>query len=416
MKKLFFSYFLFLNLNYLFAQTIDSIYINPSEIKDIVSILASDSLKGRGNYTIELAKAADYIAKKFTVFGLQTFPGWSTLQRPFYTFDTKVARDIVRWNGKKLDTHDFIYLTTEIIPTSKTLTDFKMIEIENSLPDSFFCHNLYESDVLIWIKKKLSDKEDILSETAVFKTDILKHNTLIVSNENKPENLLLRLNNNYYENILLNIVGVLPGKSKPEEVVIFSAHYDHVGTEIKGIEDGIYNGANDNASGVAALLMLAKYYTAQNNNERTLIFCAFSGEELGLLGSGAFVNYINPKIVKAVVNMDMVGIPQNGKNHICITGEWNSKFAKIFQKNLSTSKSNIVVDRDKSVDLFKRSDNYSFFLKGIAAHTIMSSDDFDNCYHQPCDEVKQLDIKHIGTVIKAIIQGCSTIVRGEDTP
>lgn len=415
-KNIFLFLVSFLSVCQLSAQNADSIYVDQSEIKDIVSILASDSLKGRGNHTIELAKAADYIAKKFTAFGLQTFPGWSTFQRPFYMFATNAARDILRWNGKKLDTHDFTYLTTEIIPTSKTLTDFKIIEIENNLPDSFFYYNSYETDVLIWIKKKLSKEEELLSNNAVFRTDLFKHNVLIVANENRPENLLLRLNNNYYENILLNIVGVLPGKSKPGEVIIFSAHYDHIGTEIKGINDGIYNGANDNASGVAALLMLAQYYTIQDNNERTLVFCAFSGEELGLLGSKVFVNYINPKIVKAVINMDMIGIPQKGKNHVVITGPYNSRLSKIFRKNLSTFKSNMIVDPDNSKDLFERSDNYPFALKGVAAQTILSCDDFDDCYHQPCDEVKRLDIEHIRTVIKAIIQGCSTIVSGESTP
>ncbi len=417
LKTIFFIVSYILTGSRLFAQTADSIHIDQSEIKDILSFLASDSLKGRGNYTIELAKAANYIAKKFTAIGLEPFMGWPTLHQPFQTFDKKaVARDIIQWNTKELDAHDFIYLTTEIIPTTKTLADFKIIEIENTLPDSFFYYNSYDSGVLIWIKKKLSKKEDILPNTAIIRTDLLKHNILIVANENRPEKLLLHLNTDYYKNMLLNIVGVLPGKSKSDEVVIFSAHYDHLGAEIKRLEDGIYNGANDNASGLATLLMLAQYYAKESNNERTLIFCAFAGEELGLIGSRVFVNYVDPKTVKAVINMDMVGIPQNGKKHIFITGASYSNFADIFRKELFNSHNNFIVDFYESEDMFKRSDNYSFAVKGIPAHNFMSIDDRDPCYHKPCDEVNRLDIPYMEILIKAIIQGCGSIISNKTTP
>ena len=350
---------------------------------------------------------------------LQPFPDCLNFHQPFSIFNTNITRDVLLWNNKLLNTNDYIYLTNAITPLPKTLANFKIIQVENNLPDSFFYYNAYEDDVLIWIKKKLFEKESIVPKTAVFKSDAFKHNVLIVANEHKPESLSLCLNDAYYKNVLLNMVAMLPGKSRPNEVVIFSAHYDHLGAKAKDSGDNgdnIYNGANDNAAGVAALLSLAQYYATQNNNERTIIFCAFAGEELGLVGSKLFVDDINTKAVKAVINMDMIGIPQMGKNHIFITGSWNSTFSKIFRKNLSTLGSNVIVDRDRSVDLFKRSDNYSFFQKGIAAYTIMSSTDQDDCYHQPCDEVKRLDIQHIATIIKSIVQGCSTIVSGGSTP
>ena len=94
-----------------------------------------------------------------------------------------------------------------------------------------------------------------------------------------------------------NIVGMLPGKSKPGELILFSAHYDHEGVFDRGKKkDSILNGANDNASGTTALLMLAKYFAQKNDNERTILFCAFAGEELGLLGSKDFVNHVDPAL------------------------------------------------------------------------------------------------------------------------
>jgi Zn-dependent M28 family amino/carboxypeptidase len=119
-----------------------------------------------------------------------------------------------------------------------------------------------------------------------------------------------------------NVAAILPGKTKPNEWVVFSAHYDHIGTKYtssfsltteKGNPepgDTIYNGANDNASGIAALILLARYFAAANNNARTIVFAAFSGEELGLFGSMAIANSMkNFDSVVAMINMDMIGVP-----------------------------------------------------------------------------------------------------------
>lgn len=109
----------------------------------------------------------------------------------------------------------------------------------------------------------------------------------------------------------------MPGKSKPEEFIIFCSHYDHVGTTNTNLygrfcrvkqddkKDGIYNGANDNASGTSAVILLAKYFAAKNQNERTILFFPFSGEEICLKGSYNFSSKINPEKIKAVVNIEM---------------------------------------------------------------------------------------------------------------
>jgi hypothetical protein len=76
----------------------------------------------------------------------------------------------------------------------------------------------------------------------------------------------------------------------------------------------------------------------------------------------------------------------------------------------------VLSERDEAKMLFKRSDNYPFATKGIPAHTIMSSDDDDECYHKVCDEVKRIDINNMTEIIKAIIIGCRTIISGTDTP
>lgn len=210
---------------------------------------------------------------------------------------------------------------------------------------------------------------------------------------------------------LYNVVAVLPGKSRATEMVIFSAHYDHIGEE----NGSIYNGANDNASGTTALLLLADYFARRADNERTLLFCAFAGEEMGLLGSKAFAETLEPDSVVAVINIEMIGITSVGRNAFYFTGAGYSNLQDIFKKNLGKGYK-IRREPDYSKELFSRSDNFPFAQKGIPAHTIMASDDDDACYHQSCDDVKRIDLENMTSLIRAIALGSVTIISGVDSP
>jgi Zn-dependent M28 family amino/carboxypeptidase len=107
--------------------------------------------------------------------------------------------------------------------------------------------------------------------------------------------------------IAVKVIGAVEGKSLKDEVVIFCAHYDHLGVGFNRRGDSIFNGANDNASGVAAVLLLAEQ-VKKLQPERTVLFIAFSGEKIGLRGSEEFVASIkNPELIKAVINFDMIG-------------------------------------------------------------------------------------------------------------
>jgi Zn-dependent M28 family amino/carboxypeptidase len=216
---------------------------------------------------------------------------------------------------------------------------------------------------------------------------------------------------------LYNIVGVIPGKSKPDEMIIFSAHYDHVNWGLSGDTGGIFNGANDNASGTAAVLMLANYFSMRNDNERTLVFCLFAAEELGLFGSIAFAKTAEPEKIKAVINIEMIGrTNRTGKNGFIVTGSQYSDLADILKNNLKGEKVKVRNEGTDVTGLYSRSDNYSFAKKGIPAHSIMCSDDKEDCYHKPCDDAKWIDTKNMTRVIQAIAKGCTTLISGGDTP
>jgi Zn-dependent M28 family amino/carboxypeptidase len=138
---------------------------------------------------------------------------------------------------------------------------------------------------------------------------------------------------------LTNVVGILPGKGNAGEDVIFSAHYDHLGVgrpNAKG--DSIYNGANDDASGVTAVILLARYFSQYKNNARTLVFAAFTAEEIGEYGSKYFSGQFDPDAVMAMFNIEMIGSPSKwGSNSAFITGYDRTDMGKILGKNLAGS-------------------------------------------------------------------------------
>jgi hypothetical protein len=330
-----------------------------------------------------------------------------------------VVTDALVWNGKKLATDAFIYFHPQPGNYSpKYLSDFTIIKI-----DSFFTKSTLEnykplkSNLLLWSDQPQPDKENYFPSKINMFSGGLDYNILLVCASAPPNSITLSGVNNYYANAEYNIVGMLPGRSMPKEVILFSAHYDHEGVFQRGKKkDSILNGANDNASGVTALIMLAKYFAQKNDNERTILFCAFAGEELGLLGSKDFVNYVDPASIIAGINIEMIGIPQYGKNNIFITGYDRSSLPAILEKQLLTTPVSVKAGPSEEKELFKRSDNFPFAEKGVPAHSIMSSDDDDKCYHQPCDEVKRINIPHLTTIVQAITVATRTLISGNETP
>jgi hypothetical protein len=214
-----------------------------------------------------------------------------------------------------------------------------------------------------------------------------------------------------YEGI--NVIGAIPGSSNSKEVVIFSAHYDHLGM-IKSKKDSVYNGANDNASGTALMLQLAMYYR-QTKPLRTILFIAFSGEELGLIGSEDFAYSMAPDDIRAVLNFDMVG--RATKNKVYLSGwEYGDVFNILNNELLNYDKTKYGTQFFKSnapvLDFFRRSDNYSFAVYGTPAHTVSATPDSDKYYHQLKDEIQTLDFEFMYELAKTMFIATQSIVNG----
>ncbi|WP_207512170.1 M20/M25/M40 family metallo-hydrolase [Longitalea luteola] len=231
-----------------------------------------------------------------------------------------------------------------------------------------------------------------------------------------------------------NVVAALPGRSRAGELIIFSAHYDHIGTKNHTVpyyvpergkpekKDKIYNGANDNASGISGLIHLARYFARYPQRERTIIFIAFSGEEEGLLGSKHLAEAFDPKAVTAMVNMDMIGRPvsENNKNPY-ITGEEHSNLQELLNKRLfhlapQYGEKYFRPDRFTHENLYARSDNFPFAKRGVIAHTIITSSPVDIYYHSLNDEWETLDYPFMTEVVKAIALATTGLADGSDTP
>tara|TARA_B110000503_G_scaffold50129_1_gene81241 strand:- start:17027 stop:17752 length:726 start_codon:yes stop_codon:yes gene_type:complete len=162
-------------------------------------------------------------------------------------------------------------------------------------------------------------------ETAFADIGLTKYNDLPAYRQNFKANGLE----------LFNVIGVLEGKSKKDEFVVISAHYDHLGVKKEGTGDLIYNGADDDASGTTAVLTLAQYFKDLGTNERTLIFVAFTAEEMGLLGSRHFGKDVDASQFIAGINIEMIGKHSSyGPNTAWLTGFDRSDFGTIIQKNL----------------------------------------------------------------------------------
>jgi len=217
---------------------------------------------------------------------------------------------------------------------------------------------------------------------------------------------------------LANVVGILPGKTRKDEYVIFSAHYDHLGIGKPVNGDSIYNGANDDASGVTAVIMLAKYFKALDDNERTIVFAAFTGEEIGGLGSRYFSRQFDPGKVVAMFNIEMIGTESKwGKNSAYITGYEKTDMGHILQKNLEGTGFTFYPDPYTSQNLFYRSDNATLAQLGVPAHTISTSKmDSEPNYHRVTDEIETLDLDNMTMIIEAIALSSKSITAGKDTP
>jgi hypothetical protein len=210
-----------------------------------------------------------------------------------------------------------------------------------------------------------------------------------------------------------NVIGLIPGSdsSLRDEAVVLGAHFDHLGIGVPVEGDSIYNGADDDASGVAAVLAAARAL-AKAPARRTVIILLTSGEESGVLGTQWYLERPAFPLAGTVADLqvEMVGRPDSlagGAGKLWLTGYGRSTMGE----GLATAGLPVVDDPRPEFRFFERSDNIVFAMRGIPAHTL-SSFGMHQDYHQPSDEVERIDFAHLEQAADVISRAIRILADG----
>lgn len=206
-----------------------------------------------------------------------------------------------------------------------------------------------------------------------------------------------------------NIVGYIEGTDPvlKNEFVVIGAHYDHIGITDKPVNDDyIYNGADDNATGTTTVAELVNYFGKAKSNKRSILFCFFSAEEVGLLGSQHLAQKLKAQNfnIYTMLNFEMTGVPLGHDLLAFITGYGRSNMADKFNeyggKKLIGSN-----EFEMKYQLFRQSDNYPFFLEfNVPAHTLSTTEmSTFKFYHQLGDEFGAMDTAHMTNFIQVML-------------
>lgn len=397
--------------------------IRQSNVERLITTLSADDMQGRATFTPGIEKAAAFIENEFRLIGLQPLKGDDNFRQEFTMIRIKPGTKAVQVNGSAVPaTSVFAITESEAIDWSES-TGVEVLNIKagENLFERYRAISRGDKSALVLVDGSHSEAFKRLFESNKRGKIVgqLKEGSskVFVLGMNDASSFSVNIRSIIETLPLANIAGMLPGKSKEKEMVVFSGHYDHIGI-VKGKADTIANGADDDASGVTAVISLARYFKKLKNNERTLIFVAFTAEEIGGFGSRHFSEKLNPDDVVAMFNIEMIGKESKfGKNAGFITGYEKSDFGEILQRNLAGSPFTFHPDPYPSQNLFYRSDNATLAALGVPAHTISTDQiDTDKFYHTVDDEFSTLDVSNIASTIKAIALSSRSIISGKDTP
>jgi len=393
--------------------------ITQKQTTRLLTTLSADDMEGRKYGSPGIRRAAAVIAQQFKEAGLQAAPGDSGYYQNFAIYDSQIEGKKVTVNGQSLADSLSAILSTQSTITITDQSGYQVMQPKDQqqLVQLLSARRNPANNAIIVLSQKFARVLKIVPRLQRGQIQS-KFSTVFVVSDEPVKNFTVTAANRLTQTRLANIVGVLPGKTKPEELVIFSGHYDHLGIDPSNKEDSIYNGANDDASGTTAVMQLAKYYAAQGNNARTLVFAAFTAEEAGGFGSTYFSHQFDPAKVMAMFNIEMIGTQSKwGENSAYITGFEKTNMGTILQKNLEGTGFTFHPDPYTDQHLFYRSDNATLARQGVPAHTISTSKmDAEPNYHKVSDEIGTLDQTNMNRIIQCIALSAKTIVNGTDTP
>jgi Zn-dependent M28 family amino/carboxypeptidase len=201
-----------------------------------------------------------------------------------------------------------------------------------------------------------------------------------------------------------NVIGVLHGNDAKlkDEVVLLTAHLDHIGIREAGNGDNIFNGADDDASGCVAVLQLARALAQKPAPRRTVLFVFFGSEESGGQGNQYFLQHPPVPLKNIVANLEfeMIGRPDSAvkPDELWLTGYDRSNLGP----ELAKHGAKLVADPHPRQNFFQRSDNFALARQGVVAQTV-SSFGLHPDYHRPSDDVTHIDFAHMEQAIHSMV-------------
>lgn len=419
--------------------------IKQANVERIIRTLAADDMMGRASGKPGGLQAARFLAAEFDRIGLQKMSGLDTYEQVFPAYEVNPGAASVTLNGAAVAPADIIAVSG-VPALSWTSEDAAPAQVVVIGPEANVRQQM--GALLQPTANTLVLVDPVHAQRFKQLADYLNHSGLrgeqpkpfasvfaLASAPPAPIKFAAAASTAIRPVELRNVVGVLPGRAKDKaraaEMVVFSGHYDHIGILPAVAGDSIANGADDDASGTTAVVALAEYFKKnkldvpvgehfkkRKKNQRTLVFVAFTAEEIGGFGSQYFSRQIDPQKVVAMFNIEMIGKEAKfGPQTAFITGYERSDFGKLLQQNLQGTPFRFEPDPYPEQNLFYRSDNATLARLGVPAHTI-SSDQIptDKLYHSVDDEVESLNLTNMTAIITAIARSATGIVAGEQTP
>jgi len=400
--------------------------IDREYVERIVRSLAADSMRGRDAFTEDGRRTAEFLAREFASAGLTSPEGVDGHLQRFSVRTMTPADGRVRVNGRELYQSQFAFRpgvpsiswSTGDVPVIVVGPEDEPFVTINGVANGGFdalvlvdeLHNETFRQFVQTFRRSVRTLSDAVGASVV----IALVNATDASADAQFE---VSATTRTVEEPLANVVGTIRGR-RSDEYVLFSAHFDHLGIERPFQGDSIANGANDNASGTAAVAALARYFAARGTPERTLMFVGFTAEEGGGYGARHFSRQLDPDRIVAMFNIEMIGKPATaGPSSAWITGFERSSFGPILQEAVRGTEYTFYPDPYPTYGLFYRSDNATLARLGVPAHSISTVPiDVDPDYHRVSDQVETLDFAHLTNTVRAIARGAETIVSGRATP
>ncbi len=449
-------------------------YVQDTDVKMHVYFLAADEFKGRDTGTPQLDIAGRYIATWFMTNGVKPLPGHDNYYQPipFERISAPDGGEIVLGDSTFLFGRDFIIMNTprgEFYGSLKVLEYGMEDELDNlnlegkivltkagaegqSNPQQWFMNSqqknqlmknrgaaavieLYDSPQLPWqllVSYLNQDRLEIAENGASEENEPLPHLWLNSTGEDlhsifadlQSEEVSVTITGDPAQTVYSNnVVGYIEGTDpdKKDEYLMLGAHYDHIGV-VPGQDEGnyIHNGARDNAVGTAGI-MLAARYLADNPPKRSVIFAAWTAEEVGLLGSNYFTENPMVPLNQIIYKLNIDGAGYNDTTKVTVIGLGRTEADDDLKSAAAAFGLEAIPDPVPEQNLFDRSDNVNFARHGIPAPTYSLGltafdEEINRFYHTVEDEPHTINYPYVTQYIRSFLLAAQKVANAEEAP